>query len=102
MLYSRSEEADYSWNLIVAAPWIDDTDKFETTHVIATALNEGLDLENKHSISRITTLATTDPFVREATFYAGLVVPPRSLPIRNLTFDGVPVGSGWVLYSRPN
>jgi hypothetical protein len=101
MLYSRSEEADYSWNLIVAARWIDAADKFETTDVFANALNLGLGLENKTTISRITTLETNDAFVRDAIFFAGRVEPPQSVPLRNLAFGGVPVGSGWIIYSRP-
>jgi hypothetical protein len=101
MLYSRDEDADGNWNLIVSAPWVNELGKIEATSVVARALSEGLGFENKSSITRITALPTTDPFVQQVTFYAGGVSLPHSVPVRNLSFAGVPIGSGVVFFSRP-
>jgi hypothetical protein len=101
MLYSRTEDTDGNWNLIISAPWVDELGKVEATEAVATALSNGLGFENKSAISRITVLPTTDPFVRQVVFYAGSVGLPHSMPVRNLTFAGIPIGSGVVFYSRP-
>jgi hypothetical protein len=101
MLYSRTEDADGNWNLIISAPWVDELGKVRATDVVAKALTDGLGFENKPAISRITALPTTDPFVRQVVFYAGSVSLPHRMPIRNLTFADVPVGSGVVFYSQP-
>ena len=65
MLYNSSLDATSNWNLIVSAPWTDRLGVAKATHNIATALHESLGLENQKAISRITVLATDDPFVRD-------------------------------------
>jgi hypothetical protein len=101
MLYSRSESADFGWNLIVAATWID-RDRRAATPLITRALKDELGLENKLAIARITALETRDPFVLEAVFYAGRVGLAHPMSIRNVTFAGVPVVNGLILRSSPN
>jgi hypothetical protein len=101
MLYSGSESIDYGWNLIVAAPWIDE-DLSESRLSIAYALHDDLGSEGQTAIARITTLKTTDPFVRDAKFYSGQVGFSNPKPLQNVSFDGVPVVNGVILRSSPN
>jgi hypothetical protein len=98
MLYSHSESADFGWNLIIAAPWID-RDTVAATGLIATTLNSVVGFENQTAIARITALETTDSFVRDAIFYSSRLGVPFPAPVRNLTFGGVPVVNGWILLS---
>ena len=100
MLYnSGSLQAPSSWNLIVSAAWADKMGIAETTHLIAKALAENLDLQDKAAISRITVLKTSDPFVRDMTkLYP--VSGPDGTPLSTVTAGEVSEGSAFVLYSR--
>ena len=94
MLYNSSIESTISWNLIVSAPWLDEMKLAPAVNLIARELHEKLGLENMTSISRITVLKTTDPFVRDVTaFY------PVGIPIPQLT-AGEMSGSGFILHSQ--
>lgn len=101
MLYSRSESTDFGWNLIAASPWID-ADLRAARLEIAYALRDELGSENQTAIARITTLKTTDRFVRDARFYAGRVSLSSHMLVQNLAFDGIPVVNGLILRSSPN
>jgi hypothetical protein len=96
MLYNDTLEADSSWNLIVSAPWTDKMGNAEATHVIAQALNQGLGWENQRSISRVTVLKTSNPFVRDMT----KLYPGAGIPIAQVTAGEVTEGSGFIIYSQ--
>lgn len=99
MLYnSGSLQAPSSWNLIISAAWADKMGIAETTHLIAKALAEHLEPQDKAAISRITVLKTTDPFVRDmTTLYP--VSGPDGTPLSTVTAGEVSEGSAFVLYS---
>ena len=101
MLYSSSESADFGWNLIIAAQWIDSS-RHGATRFIANTLNSVLGAENQTAITRITTLETHDPFVRDAMFYAARLGAHSQIPVRNLTFGDVAVVNGLILVSQPD
>lgn len=98
MLYNSSLEAELGWNLIVSAPWLDQMSLPIGTRLIANALNQNLGLENRSSVSRVTVLKTSEPFVRDMT---NLYSVPRGsrIPINQLT-AGELSGSGFILYSQ--
>ncbi len=96
MLYNSSLDATSNWNLIVSAPWTDRLGVAKATHNIATALHESLGLENQKAISRITVLATDDPFVRDM----NRLYPASHVPLVQVTAGDVREGSGFVLYSQ--
>ncbi len=101
MLYNTGGlTAPSNWNLIVSASWADEKGKYDTTHLIAHALHDGMDSESQIAISRVTVLNTDDPFVRDLTFL--YPVPPGSagVPIAQVTAGDVSEGGGFVLYSR--
>jgi len=98
MLYNSSLEAELSWNLIVSAPWLDKMSMTNGTRLIANALNQGLNLENQGSISRVTVLKTNDQFVREMTNLYPVSLGSR-IPINQLN-AGELSGSGFILYSQ--
>jgi len=94
MLYNSSLGAPMSWNLIVSALWLDQMKLTESIDLIARELHQELGLENMSSVSRITVLKTSDPFVRDVTnFY------PVGTPIPQLTAGDIS-GSGFILYSQ--
>lgn len=98
LLYNGSLEADWGWNLIVSAKWLDPMGLTDATRSIADALYQDLGLENKSAISRVTVLKTSDPFVREMTnLYP--VPPGRRIPIQQLSAGDL-TGSGFILYSQ--
>lgn len=100
MLYnSGSLQTGSSWNLIVSAPWTDKLGVGEATHLIANALNQGLDLQDKTAISRVTVLKTYDPFVRDMTrLYP--VSGPGGVPLNQVAAGQITEGSAFVLYSQ--
>lgn len=99
MLYNNTLEADSSWNLIASARWTDEMGIAKATHVIAEALSKGLGWENQRSISRVTVLKTSDPFVRDMTkLYP--VRPGARIPIAQVTAGEVTEGSGFIIYSQ--
>jgi hypothetical protein len=100
MLYARNESADSGWNLIVSAQWTDHIETADATRLVIQALSAGLDSENKRSISRVTVLPTTDPFVREIVSYYQVASPGAGQWIRNVSADGVPIGNGFLFYSQ--
>src|ERR1700692_873532 len=102
MLYSSSEGATSSWNLIISAPWADKLGVVEATRAITHELSLGLGLENRSAISRVTVLKTSDAFVRDMTALFQVSDPRTRLPISNVAPDGIPVGSGYVFYSQPS
>jgi hypothetical protein len=100
MLYnSGTLQAGSSWNLIVCAPWTDRIGVSEATHLIADALNKGLESQDKAAISRVTVLKSSDPFVRDMTkLYP--VSGPGGAPLHQVTAGQITEGSAFVLYSR--
>jgi hypothetical protein len=101
MLYSGSEGATSSWNLIISAPWADRLGVVEATRAITHELSLGLGLENRPAISRVTVLKTSDPFVRDMPALFQVSEPGTRMPISNVAPDGIPVGSGYLFYSQP-
>jgi hypothetical protein len=99
MLYNNALEAESGWNLIISAPWTDEAGTASAIHTIARALNEGLGGENRNSISRITVLNTSDPFVRDMTSLYR-VADPEGIPVRQVTAGRVTDGSGFIFYSQ--
>lgn len=99
MLYNNALEANSSWNLIVSAPWTDAMGVGEATRVIAHALSEGLEMQDKPAISRVTVLKTSDPFVRDMTNLYTARSGAR-IPIAQVTTGEVTEGSGFILYSQ--
>ncbi len=99
MLYNNALEANSSWNLIVSAPWTDKMGVGEATRVIAHALSEGLEMQDKPAISRVTVLKTSDPFVRDMTNLYTARSGAR-IPIAQVTAGQVTEGSGFILYSQ--
>jgi len=98
MLYNSSLEAELGWNLIVSAPWFDQMSLAAGTRLIANALNQNLGLENQSSISRVTVLKTSEPFVRDITNLYPVSTGSR-IPINQLTAGDLS-GSGFILYSQ--
>lgn len=98
MLYNRTLEAGFDWNLIVAAPWLDRMSLATGTRLIANALNQTLGLENQPSVSRVTVLKTSDPFVQEMTNLYPVEFGSR-LPVPQLAADET-LGSGLILFSQ--
>jgi hypothetical protein len=92
-------ESELGWNLIVSASWTDEARAAASIHAIARALNEELGMENRNSISRITVLNTTDPFVRDMTSLYP-VAGPDGVPISQVTAGQVTEGGGFVFYSQ--
>jgi hypothetical protein len=102
MLYNEDGVSSSGWNLIIASQWADALGKAAATGVVVNALSEGLGFENKHAISRVTVLPTTDPFVREVTSTYQIASPGASQWITNASVAGVPMGAYFVFYSRPD
>ena len=99
MLYNNALDARFSWNLIVAAPWLDQLSLATGTRMIVDALYQNLKLENKGSISRVTVLKTTEPFVQDMTSLYPVSAPGSRFPVDQLT-AGELSGSGVILYSQ--
>jgi hypothetical protein len=99
MLYNNSLEAKSSWNLIVSAPWLDKMTLTESTRLIANALNQNLGLENQISVSQVTVLKTSEPFVRDMTNLYPVLKPGFPIPVTQLN-SGDLSGSGFILYSK--
>ena len=100
MLYNRNSlTSSNNWNLIVSAPWTDEMGKYDTTHLIAHALHDGLAPENQPAISRVTVLNTSDPFVQEMT-YLYPAASPGGVPVGRVTAGDVDEGSGFIFYSK--
>jgi len=99
MLYNNSLEAKSSWNLIVSAPWLDQMPLTAGTRLIADALNRNLGLENQVSVSRVTVLKTSEPFVRDMTNLYPVLTPGFPIPVNQLN-AGELSGSGFILYSQ--
>src|SRR5271156_5381578 len=99
MLYNEDGLALTGWNLIVAAPWTDRLGRADATGVVTQALSEGLGLENKRAISRVTVLPTNDRFVREITSIYRVTSPGAGQWIRNTSADGVPIGAGFIFHA---
>jgi hypothetical protein len=100
MLYNEDGLSSTGWNFIVAAPWTDALGRAEATGVVVRALSEGLGLENKHAISRVTVLSTKDPFVRDITLLYQITSPGAGQWIQNISAAGIPVHTAFVFYSR--
>ena len=100
MLYNPSSLTSSSnWNLIISASWTDALGKFDSTHLIARLLHEGMDRANQPAISRVTVLMTSDPFVRDMTYLYPASSPGR-VPVGRVTAGDVDEGSGFVFYSK--
>jgi len=100
MLYNEDGPSSTGWNLIAAAQWTDALGMATATEVIVRALSEGLSFENKHAISRVTVLPTTDPFVREVTSLYPVGSPGAGQWVQNTSAAGIPIGGGYIFYSR--
>lgn len=93
---NNAMEAESGWNLSVSAPWTDETGTATAIHTIARALNEDLGLENRNSISRITVLKSSDPFVKDMTS----LYPVTRRNGVHVTAGHVTDGGGFVFYSQ--
>jgi hypothetical protein len=100
MLYNDDPDPARGWNLIVSAPWADQLGIAETTRRIAHELHLDLGFENRGTISRVTVLKTSDPFVRDMTNLYPASTPGDRLPIHPVTAGGVSEGSAYVFYSQ--
>ena len=101
MLYNTGGlTAPSNWNLIVSASWANEMGKYDTTHLIAHALHDGIDSENQIAISRVTVLSTDDSFVRDMTFLYPVAPGKAGVPVAQVTAGDVTEGGGFVLYSR--
>lgn len=100
MLYNEEGVSSTGWNLIVAAPWADDLGRAKATEVVVRALSEGLGLENKHAISRVTVLPTTDRFVRAMTRVYRIASPGAGQWVQNISAAGIPIGAGFIFYAQ--
>ena len=100
MLYKRNDVPENGWNLIVAAPWTDQFGRARATGVVTRALSDELTLENKQMISRVTILPTKDPFVREITSLYQVASPGAEQWVTNISAAGIPIGVGYIFYSR--
>jgi hypothetical protein len=85
--------------LIVSAPWLDKMTLTESTRLIANALNQNLGLENQISVSQVTVLKTSEPFVRDMTNLYPVLKPGFPIPVTQLN-SGDLSGSGFILYSK--
>ena len=101
MLYnSDSLSASYNWHFIVSAPWTDKMGMVESIHLIAHALHDGMNFENRQAISRIRVLDTSDPFVQEITFLYPAISPGAGVPIGHVRAGDITDGSGFIFHSR--
>lgn len=101
MLYNPAVlNASFSWNLIVAAAWTDSMGRVAAITLIAQKLHDLLEAENRSAISRVTVLATTDPFVHDMTFLYPVATPGAGVPINQVVAGDVSEGSGFIFYSR--
>ena len=101
MLYnSDGLHAGSSWNLIISAPWTDKMGLAEATRLLAYALSERLEAQDKPAISRVTVMKTTDPFVRDITRLYPDVGHAGPKPVNQLSAGSVSEGSAFVLYSQ--
>jgi|SRR5579863_5206144 len=100
MLYKEDGLSETGWNLIVASPWADRLGRAEATRAVTRALSEGLNLENKQAISRITILPTKDRFVAEITARYQVASPGAGQWIQNASAAGIPIGTAFIFYSR--
>jgi hypothetical protein len=98
LLYNSVLQAEWGWNLIVSAPWLDRMGLGEATRLIVNVLYQDASLENKSAISRVTVLKTSDPFVRDITSLYPVTSGAR-LPVQQLSAGDV-TGSGFILYSQ--
>jgi hypothetical protein len=98
MLYNGSLGAELGWNLIISARWLDRMSLAEGTRLIANTLNQTLGLENQRSVSRVTVLKTSEPFVRDMNNLYPVEFGSR-LPIPQLA-AGETLGSGLILFSQ--
>jgi len=100
MLYNEDGLSSTGWNLIVSAPWTDALGLAEATGVIVRALSEGLGLENKLAISRVTVLPTNDRFVRELVSLYQISSPSSGQWVQNISVAGIPIGAAFIFYSH--
>jgi len=100
MLYNEDAASSTGWNLIVSAPWTDALGLPEATGIVVRALSEGLSLENKHAISRVTVLPTNDRFVREIASLYQISSPSSGQWVQNTSAAGIPIGAAFIFYSR--
>lgn len=100
MLYNTDLNAETNWNLIVSSEWSDNLGIPESTRLIAQALHQGLGLENRGAVSRVTVLKTADDFVKDM---VKLCPHPdgNGIPLRQVTAGRVTEGAGFVFYSQP-
>jgi hypothetical protein len=101
MLYNSGPlQAGSSWNLIVSAPWTDRMGVAEATRMIVYALSDGLDLQDKGAISRVTVLPASDPFVKDMTELYPNTRPAARTTVPQVSGGQVTEGSGFILYSQ--
>lgn len=73
---------------------------FDSIHLIAHALHDGMHPANQPAISRVSVLKTIDPFVQEMIFLYPQVSPEGGVPVSRVTAGDVSEGSGFILHSR--
>jgi hypothetical protein len=101
MLYNSALDERANWNLIVSSDWADRLGLTDATQVIAREVHQTVGLENRSSISRITVLKTSDPFVQDMTRLYPVPGQQGGIPLSQVTAGGVTEGAGFVFYSQP-
>jgi hypothetical protein len=101
MLYNADLGAQTNWNLIVSSEWADKLGIPQATRVIARELHQGLSLENKSALSRVTVLKTDDPFVEEMMNLYPEIGDAAGVPLKQMTAGGVIEGGAFIFYLRP-
>jgi hypothetical protein len=99
-MFYKDDASEPGWNLIVSGPWTDRLGRAEAIGVVVQTLSEELSPENKQIISRVTVLATKDPFVREITSVYQVASPGAELWVTNISAAGIPIGVGYIFRSR--
>ena len=101
MLYNSALDVPTNWNLILSSDWTDKLGTSEATQIVARELHQSLGMENRPSISRITVLRTTDPFVRDMTRLYPVHSHEGGVPLSQVTAGDVRDGAGFLFYSQP-
>ncbi len=102
ILYNTDVGGQTNWNLIVSSEWADRLGIPQATRVIAQELHQGLSLENKGALSRVTVLKTDDPFVEDMMNLYPEIGDITGVPLKQVTAGGVNEGGAFVFYLRPN
>jgi hypothetical protein len=101
MLFNVDSSSKTGWNVIISSDWTDQMGVAQATHMIALLMHDGLSLENKSALGRVTVLKTDDPFVDEMRNMFAEIDDMRGFPLRTVNADGVQ-GGAFIFYLRSN